>query len=173
RDTFRHIANEASRVQKVVVLPQPARMDENVLDRSVLTSQRRLEVVDDFAAHQPGPELGEAFSIDVKFGEPMADIFVGGVSEQFELRRIGPQDQSVRTNLMKTFDRVLNEIRKLLLTKVERLLRVLASCFFGFERLRLMLQQANRAKPIGRRGQRRVTLGGQNRRVLCADLEEQ
>src|SRR5271155_386564 len=173
RDAFRHVANEASRVQQLVVLPQPARVDENVLDRSVLTSQRRLEVVDDFAAHQPGPELGVAVSIDVKFGELMADVFIGSVSEQSELRRVSPQDQSVRTNLMETFDRVLKEIRKLLLTKVERLLRVLASGLFGFERVRFMLQQTNRAKPLGRRGQRRVTLGGQNRSMLCADFEEQ
>src|SRR5271170_10792 len=103
----------------------------------------------------------------------MADIFVGSVSEQFELRRIGPQDQSVRTNLMETFDRVLNEIRKLLLTKVERLLRVLASGLFGFERARFMLQQTNRAKPFARRGQRGVAFGGQNRSMLCADFEEQ
>ncbi len=37
---FGHVANEASRVDKLAVFPQPARMDENVLDRSVLASQR-------------------------------------------------------------------------------------------------------------------------------------
>src|SRR5277367_1540828 len=98
-------------------------MDEHVLDRAVLAPQRRLEVVDDVATHEPAPELVEPLSLDVKFGELMADVFVRGVSQQFKLCRICPKDFSVGTNLMKSFECVLDEIRKLLLTEMKRLFR--------------------------------------------------
>src|ERR1700688_4212833 len=100
-------------------------MDENVLDRSVLTSQRRLEVVDDLAVHEPVPELVETLALDVKFDELMADVLVCRVAEQFELGRIGPQDFSLGTDLVEAFERVLDEIRKLLLTQMKRFFRFL------------------------------------------------
>src|ERR1700747_387359 len=108
-------------------------MDEDVLDRSVLASQRRLEIVDDLAAHEPAPELVETLALDVKFGEVTADVLVRRVSQQLELGRICPQDFSLGTDLVESFERVLDEIRKLLLTQMERLFRFLASGFFGIK----------------------------------------
>src|SRR5208337_2914395 len=115
----------------------------------VLASQRRLEVVDDLAAHEPVPELVEAVAIDVKFGEPVADVFIGGIAEQSKLGRVRPQDSPLGADLLEAFNRVFEEIRKLLLTKMKRLLRLLAPGFLGFERPGLMLQQTYRAKAFG------------------------
>ncbi len=150
-DAFGHVANEASRVDELAVFPQPARMDEDVLDRSVFASQRRLEVVDDLAAHQPVPELVEPLALDVKIGEVTADVFRRSVAEQFELRRICPQDFTFGTDLVEAFERILDEIRKLLLTKMERFFRFFASGFFGVKHAGLLLEQADRAKAFGLR----------------------
>src|ERR1700722_605587 len=148
-------------------------MDEDVLDRSVFASQRRLEVVDNFAAHEAVPELVETLALDVKFGEVMADVHVRRVSQQLELGRICPQDFSLGTDLVETFECVLDEIRKLLLTQVKRFFSFLASGFFGVKHAGFLLQQTDRAKTFGVGGQRAITLGGQDRSMIRAYFEKQ
>src|ERR1700730_18623224 len=138
-------------------------MDEDVLDRSVFASQRRLEVVDDFAAHEAVPKLVEMTS----------DVFLRRVAEQFKLGRICPQDFSLGADLVEAFECVLDEIRKFLLTQVERFFSLLASGFFGVKHAGLLLQQADRAKTIGLCCQRAIALGGQDRSMLRAYFEKQ
>src|SRR5579862_3836 len=148
-------------------------MDEDVLDRSVFASQRRLEVVDYLAAHESVPELVETIALCIKFSEMMPDVFVGGVAEQFQLGGICPENFTVGTDLVETFERVLDEIGKLLLTKMKRLFSFLASGFLGVEHSGFLLQQTYRAKTFGLGGQCAIALGGQHRSMICAHLKKQ
>jgi hypothetical protein len=104
------IQRETARVDEVSVLEVDAGGDQNMLDRSVPSAQPSRTFVDRFAAAQCRENVRDGFGVDVKLGDVAPDIFVGGIAEQRQLRLVGLQDRSVRSDQMQGHRAILEEV---------------------------------------------------------------
>src|SRR5262245_23369799 len=117
-----HVADKASRVKELTVLPESARVDQNMLDRSVFASKLRRKVINRLTGFEPPPKLIGLRRIDFELAEATTDVLVCRIAKHPELRGVGPQNGAVGAGLMQPLRRVFQKIRQLLFTELERLL---------------------------------------------------
>src|SRR5437763_15350708 len=78
-------------------------------DRAIFGPHARFIVMQRLAASQSLQDVFDHLLLDVKFCDGVADVLVAGVTEDFELGSIRPQNDSVRANPMEWNGAVLNK----------------------------------------------------------------
>ena len=107
---FGDVPGEAAGMNEVAALPQHAGVDDHVLDRTILAPHSGLAVPHLLAGPQPLQDVLDHVLIGVELGDVMADVLLGGVAEQIQLRPVRPEDGSIRSNPVQPDGGVVEEI---------------------------------------------------------------
>src|SRR5579885_2790955 len=102
-------------MDELAILPKYAGVDEDVLDRTVLTAHPRLAVTQMLPFPQPPEEVLDHFLVCVELGDGMADVLVRGVTEQVQFGLVGSQDDAIRPDPMQSHGGAVEEVSKLAL----------------------------------------------------------
>jgi len=110
-----HVAGEAARVTELAVALIHARVDQHVLDRSILRAQTGLITAQGLICGKTRENIVEHRTVDMELSEMVTNIFVGRIAEELELRVVGPNDRAVARNRVDAFGGVFKKISELLL----------------------------------------------------------
>ena len=160
-----HVAREAAAVDEPPLLPQPAGVDQHVLDRAVLAPQPGRVLAQGLAPAEPGQEVVDHLPVGVELGDVAANELLGAVAEERRLGPVDPQHRAVRADPVQAQGGGLDEVAQLPLLALLRrqrrpqpLLRALPQRDLGLQRAGLALQLGDGAQPVVRIGQGGVAL---------------
>lgn len=80
--TVSNVPRKAAGVDETVMLPQNIRRDEDMLDGAVFCSEPRLVILQDLFPAQSSKNVFDHRSIDMEFGDVMADVFPAAITEE-------------------------------------------------------------------------------------------
>ena len=102
----------------------------------------------------------------------MIHILLVAVSQQIQQSPVRPQNPLISSNLLHSFQRILQKIRQLRFPLPKRLLNLPAFRLHRLQSLRLVLQMSNAPHPLVTILQHRVTLARNNATVFAADFQK-
>ena len=117
------VDREATAVAEAIAFCIGARMDGDMLDRSVFRHQPSLAAHEAIAVLELGENIGDGIRIRVVTRDGRADVFASRVSQKVEFGLVGPGDSSVGVDPMHRHVGILGEVDELLAAPFERLLQ--------------------------------------------------
>ena len=108
------VDREAAAVAESIAFRVGARVDGNLLDRSVFRHQPGLAAHKAITMLELGENLGDGIRIRVVTGDGGADVFASRVSQKVEFGLIGPDDSSVGVDPMHRHVGILGEVDQFL-----------------------------------------------------------
>src|SRR5439155_9894754 len=106
-------------MNELAIFLHHAGVNQNMADRAIFGPHARFIVMQRLAASQSLQDVFDHLLIDVKFCDGVADVLVAGVTEDFELGSIRPQNDSVRANPMEGSGGVLKKVSELMFAPPE------------------------------------------------------
>jgi len=85
-------------VHELTAVPIDIGVDQDVLDRPVLTREARGAVCERLAGGESIEQIREDVSVSVKLVDVVATVLSAGIPEHAELGVVGPQDGAIQGN---------------------------------------------------------------------------